>query len=312
VDNGASGWGLDVGAPEQKLIATVQVPVATVVGAVTVYGEDANVPVTAYKVDLTSGTQTLLGSGWVGSTLDCTDYVGALTDYLIVVVDASTSAQTIFGAQLHGADVLAPLYSSDFSSATDWTLLSANPNGVQWAVDATPATILGANAFVSGPASLNFNNGTDYNGGSGVVVSGTATCAAGLIHLTGTSSPVLSFWCNYQTENTGTGFDKRFVEFSNNGFAGASLLSAQCAGTSPTGGLNACAGMGTWHQHTLALNSIWGAVQMRFRFDSADGTVNNLAGWFVDDLRITASNQPLIPGPPNGRLTPDQFQVNDD
>jgi Collagen triple helix repeat (20 copies) len=311
-DEGASGWGVDVGAPDQELIAALQVPVGITVGALTVFGEDAGVAVELYRVALASGTRTLIGSGTVGVTLDCTDHVGNLNEYLLVRIDASTSAQTIYGAQLHGADVTAPLYATSFADASGWTFTGANPNGIAWNVDATPGSVLGAAAFVSSPGSLNFNNGTDYNGGPGVIVVGSATCASGLIDLTGTTSPVLKFWCNYQTETTGTGFDRRYVEFSNNGFSGANLLSAQCAGTTPSGGLDACATMGAWHQHTLPLNPIWGAVTMRMRFDSVDGTNNNLAGWFVDDLVVTAANQPLIPGPVSGRVTPDQFQVNDD
>ncbi|MBM3976567.1 MAG: collagen-like protein [Planctomycetes bacterium] len=311
-DDGASGWGVDVGAPEQELIATLQIPVGVTVGALTVFGEDTGVAVELYRVALANGARTLIGSGTVGVTINCTDHVGNLNEYLLVRVDVSTSAQTIYGAQLHGADVTAPLYTTPFANASGWTFSGANPNGIAWSVDATPGSVLGAAAFVSSPACLNFNNGTDYNGGPGIIVAGSATCAGGLIDLTGTTNPVLKFWCNYQTETTGTGFDRRFVEFSNNNFSGANLLSAQCAGTTPSGGLDACAAMGVWHQHTLPLNPIWGAVTMRVRFDSVDGSVNNLAGWFVDDLIVTAANQPLIPGPVSGRVTPDQFQVNDD
>jgi hypothetical protein len=311
-DNGTSGWGIDVTAPDQSLVAALQIPIGAVVGAVTVYGEDSGVAVEVYQVALATGTRTLLGSGTVGTPVDSIDHTGSLDSYLLLRVDASTSAQTVFGAQLHGADVHAPLFQSSFSSSVGWTFSASNPNGVAWNVDATPGSILGAAAFTSAPASLNFNNGTDYSGGSGVIVTGSATCDGGLINLSGTTSPVLTFWCNYQTESTGTGFDKRYVEFSNNNFGGPNLLSAQLAGTTPSGGIDACAAMGVWHKHTLALNPIWGAVRMRVRFDSGDGSVNNLPGWFVDDLAITASNQPLVPGAITGRVTPDQFQVNDD
>ncbi|TAJ23482.1 MAG: collagen-like protein [Planctomycetota bacterium] len=311
-DDGASGWGVDVSAPEQQLVAALQIPVGAIVGAVTVYGEDNAIPVEVYRVALASGARTLLGSGTVGFAVDTTDYTGSLDDYLLVRVDASTSAHTVFGAQLHGADVHAPLFASGFANAAGWSFSASNPNGVAWNADATPGSLLGAAAFRSAPASLNFNNGTDYSGGAGVIVTGSATCDAGLIDLSGTTSPVLRFWCNYQTESTGTGFDKRYVEFSNNDFGGPNLLSAQLASTTPTGGIDACAPMGVWHEHTLALNPIWGAVRMRVRFDSGDGSVNNLAGWFVDDFAISAANLPLVPGVVTGRVTPDQFQVNDD
>lgn len=184
------------------------------------------------------------------------------------------------------------IFAEPFDHAASWTFSASNPMGVAWGVDATPALILSSPSFESPATALNFNNGTNFDGGPGVTVTGTATSAVGLIDLTGQPEIELSFACNYATQTAGTASDRRFVEFSNNGFASANLGSLQLAGVGPSAGLNACAAMGTWHKHVVAttLTAAGGAnVQMRFRFDSAGGAGNGGAGWFVDDIKIRSA-----------------------
>jgi Collagen triple helix repeat (20 copies) len=314
-DNGLTGWGVDVAAAPQKLIATVQPTVGTTIGSAKVYGENSGNSYEVLKVNLTTGVATSLGSAAVNSAVNFADFAPTINDYLAMRLDSSTPAHTIFGAHLNGADLPGTDFSDPFASAANWTFTAPNPLGVAWSVDASPALILGQPTFQSAPFSLNWNNGTDFNGGSGVIVTGAATSNVGLINLTGQTGITLTFACNYATETTTTAFDKRFVEFSNNGFTSANLGSLQLAQLGQSVGINACAAQGVWHTHTVAttLTAAGGAnVQMRFRFDSVDGTINTGAGWFVEDVAITASSLPSTPGPAVQRVTADQFQANDD
>src|SRR5262249_22278071 len=132
------------------------------------------------------------------------------------------------------------------------------------------------------------------------------------VNLSATTTPTLTFQCNYQTETTGAAFyDARFVEISGNNFT-TTLLSSQLAGTGQTGGINACSAIGTWHLHTLPLLTSYGTtVKCRFRFDSADSLNNAGAGWAVDDVSFNTTTSSL-PGAAVQRLSPDNFQLNDD
>jgi hypothetical protein len=191
-------------------------------------------------------------------------------------------------------------------------MVAGAPNGaVAWAVDATPNPFVAANPFVSGPFSLNFNNGTDYAGFTSGDVNGTATMNA-TVNLATSVTPTFTFQCNYETETTGTGiYDTRFVEFSNNNFT-TTVLAAQCAGVGPTGGINACAAMGTWHTHSVPLLTTYGTtVKVRFRFNSFDTISNSGDGWAIDDVSFNSTTG-VGPGTPTQRVSPDNFQLNDD
>lgn len=308
----ALGVGVEVGQAGQRLAASVRVPVGERIGSAILYGSDPGLAYEVCRVELASGARTTLGSGLVGSVLDFEpEHVGSPGDYLLVLVAPSAPGQRIYGGLLNGPDQTGTLYANSFADASGIVIAGAAPGGVQWAVDASPGSVLGAAPYRSAPASLNFNNGVNFNAGPGVIVGGTAAIDLSAIDFSRTQTPVLTFWSNYQTETTGTNFDKRFVEFSNNGFASANLLSAQLAGVAPTGGIDPSAPMGQWKQHSLPLGSDWeGAVQLRLRFDSGDGTVNGGAGWFVDDLRIRSAHLPEEPGEPVLGLTPDQFHAD--
>lgn len=174
-------------------------------------------------------------------------------------------------------------YQTNFDNATGWTL-SAGVNGVKWNVDGTPSTMTGG-AYKSSAASLNFNNGTTFNSGSSSVSSGTAT--SGAITLSG-SSPTLTFWCNFKTEAGATsatyGYDKRLITLTP---GSGSPVTKQFGVTGADPLVGPCSAMGTWHQHTIALQSSWGTVKIEFKFDSVDAYDNSHPGWFIDDLQVT-------------------------
>lgn len=180
-------------------------------------------------------------------------------------------------------------YSEDFEGATDgWTFEGGAGDGdPAWAFDATPATVPGGPVH-GGAASLNYNNGADYDT-PGLPNSGTATSPA--IALSG--NPVLTFWCNYNTETDGADFDKRTVAISVDGFASTVFAETLSNGNTPDAPPStipvpvsgACV-PGQWHQHSIELDASWGSVQVRFGFDTVDEVNNAFAGWFVDDIAI--------------------------
>jgi hypothetical protein len=168
-------------------------------------------------------------------------------------------------------------YSTPFDAPTGWVFTPPS-SGVGWDVDSTPSGVPGGPAR-SAATSLNYNNGTDFD--SGAANSGSATSPA--INLAGLGAPVLVFWCNYQTETTGTAKDRRWVRVSNDGFA-TTRLNQQLAGTASAPYL--CAAMGAWHRHAIPLQGSWGSVQVRFFFETLDAAANAGGGWFIDDLSI--------------------------
>jgi len=170
-------------------------------------------------------------------------------------------------------------YATDFPDATGWTLDPACPSCVQWAVDATPALVLGTPSARSAPNSLNFNDGVCFGAFACVGISqGRATSPAIDVSApAGTST--LSFWCMWDTEPDGACyFDRRFVQVSNDGFQ--NLLLNVCYD------LPVCGPAGVWHNHTLALQPAWGNVEVRYSFHSWDGMLNDGAGWFIDDFAV--------------------------
>ncbi len=164
-----------------------------------------------------------------------------------------------------------------------WIAGAPAGSGVGWAADGTPAGF-GSGAF-SPPASLNFNNGNSYD--SGGTSRGSVTSP--VISLVGWADPVLRFHCNYQTETTGTSYDKRWVRFHYDERASdpqsAPNASVQLRGSlGGTGG--PCAAMGTWHFHQIQIPASVTAVRITLEFDSVDNLYNGYSGWFVDDLGV--------------------------
>lgn len=142
---------------------------------------------------------------------------------------------------------------------------------VGWHVDATPP----APQAKTGVCSLNFNDGKDYSNGKRVL--GTATSAA--LALPHTATATLTFWSFHGVE-LAPQYDLRYVELSDDGF----VDSVQRVRLSNGIGANA------WARIEVDL-SAWRRriVQVRFRFDSIDGSSNAGPGWFIDDVLVTAA-----------------------
>jgi len=166
------------------------------------------------------------------------------------------------------------LYSTDFPDDQGWTLTSTAPP-VMWAVDATPASVVGSPSWRSAPYSLNYNNGVNYSSGT-TGNWGTATSPLiGLIAGSGTTT--LRFWCSWSTECCLAPWDDRVLQISNDNFQ--TLLYAKSY-------FNSCGPAGKWHVHSVPLSPSWGAIQVRFYFRAADSFANQYEGWFIDDLEV--------------------------
>ena len=166
------------------------------------------------------------------------------------------------------------IYSTDFSDAQGWTLTSSAPP-VVWAVDNTPASVLGSPSWHSAPSSLNYNNGVDYFSGT---TGNYGTAISPPIDLSVASGNLnLGFWCNYSTEGGPCGWDARILII--HGSNGQCFTFTQCGPP------------GQWHFHSFPLDPQWGTIQLWFSFDTGDYTQNWYAGWFIDDLEVVADCQ---------------------
>ncbi|MEW6486517.1 MAG: hypothetical protein AB1578_01205 [Thermodesulfobacteriota bacterium] len=116
-----------------------------------------------------------------------------------------------------------------------------------------------------GTGACNFDVGTN----SGSLTSSAFTIPAG--H----DVVQLSFWSWYETETTGTSWDRRIVQISVDGGPFENLI--QFSGDT----------MRKWSQKTLDLTAYAGrSVQIRFFFNTVDSIANNYRGWYVDDILV--------------------------
>jgi subtilisin-like proprotein convertase family protein len=248
---------------------------------------EANVTGTRTYTGLSLGTHTL--------SVTASDAAGN--------TDASPAVYT-WVVQAAPVDGVGPVYNSldQAWAVTNWTL-SAPVNGVGWAVDASPSSVAGGLPFRTGKASLNFNNGTDYN--SGGTSSGTATSPS--INIGAMGSAVLRFWCNYQTDTIETATDQRTVEVLE--FPSLKSVTAQQLSTTFGG----CAAMGIWHEHSIVIDPVLHPlIVVRFEFNSVNATSNGFAGWFIDEFQISdlqvsvlnqfdvGAGQAIVPGGTTG------------
>jgi hypothetical protein len=181
-------------------------------------------------------------------------------------------------------DGMAPLLNPFDSSAflANWTISAPN-GGVGWTVDATPATILVSNSFVSAPASLNYNNGTDYSTGASANAGSARSPQIDRTLLAGTAR--LKFMCNYQTDSIATATDTRIVTIWKGDLSGTWMAPIQLSGG--VSALGACSAMGTWHQHVLDLAGVTPDFRVEFAFDTVNNVNNTGAGWFIDDFEVS-------------------------
>lgn len=167
------------------------------------------------------------------------------------------------------------LYSTDFSTLEDWTVVTGC-DGPQWrwAADATPATHP-AGPYVSPPASLNFNDGTNIGGGD---YGGPTTCGrvtSNPIDLSlAASDPRLRFLASWNCE-TGCQWDilSLWVRSAETG----AVLFSECVNTTPSS---------QWIAFEFPLQKAWGQVRIEFEFDSVDGWESMGSGPFIDDLAV--------------------------
>lgn len=236
-------------------------------------------PGTQYRVQLDGGAVTLIST----NTITYTGLSQGDHTFSVAAVDLAgnidpTPATYGWSIPLIVTDGAAPLlYPFDSQAFLVNFTVSAPTSGVGWAVDATPATILGAPPYFTAPASLNYNNGVNYITGASAN-SGTARTPA-IDRTVIPSTGWVKFMCNYQTDNGAT-TDLRTVNIYQ-GSTTTVLLSQQLSGAT-------CSAMGTWHEHAIPLQNAWTpSVSVEFSFNTVDALNNSGAGWFVDDLEIS-------------------------
>lgn len=258
---------------------------------------------------LISGISTVSGIFQVPITATNSADTGTLSITIVMNdgTDTFTRAESTTSLGTVQAVAETSVYAESFDTGvpTGW-ILDAPVNGVGWAVDNTPTTVIPGAGIAHSGTSLNFNNGVNYDGG---VVIGNATSP--VISLSGLTNPVLKFWDLYQTETRGTATDKRFLEIWNAAgttrlaqwqlasvgysFGGGSAY--QAAGPGPCGethlDLETNTASSAWHQHKVYLDPAWGSVKIKFIFNSVDNQRNGYAGWGVDDLEVISNLTPV-------------------
>jgi hypothetical protein len=172
------------------------------------------------------------------------------------------------------------LYQHSFDSAAGWNLSG------MWNVDDSPTTAPNG-SFRSPPFSLNYNNGVNYAGTS----QGTKKATSGFIDLgQAVGIPVLSYWCNNQSEE---GVCLTVHE------AFKVIVSGQGGGTSlcmnvyqPYYNPITCV-YTSWHEHVLALDRSWGVSRIEFTARHDSFYANDTEGWFIDDVEIRDYPAPI-------------------
>ncbi len=164
------------------------------------------------------------------------------------------------------AAALPPAVTAPWSDTLEGSTASWRLSGM-WRLDGTPAH--------SGLHSFMYNTGGSYRNGD-TPSEGNLTSPPITIPSTGYW---LRFWYRYQTENNTRFWDQRWVQVSVDGqpFVDLYQLTDDLPNTwlhSPPTSLDAYAG------HTL---------RVRFNFVTLDDTLNDYAGWFIDDLTVDTS-----------------------
>ena len=136
-----------------------------------------------------------------------------------------------------------------------------------------------ANRSSSPSNSLYFGQETAWDFATGSQVAGSAVSPN--ISLATALSPSLTF--NHFFEGDGT-TDKGYVEISNDTQSTWTELAQYTATTS-------------WEAPTIDLSAYIGdTINLRYRFDSVDGTNNSFEGWYVDDVTVSMYSSNQAPG----------------
>jgi len=119
-----------------------------------------------------------------------------------------------------------------------------------------------------------YNNGVNYHTGA----RNTGTLTSPAFALTNAATVALTFKSWYETEDTGTAWDKKTVQVSTDGTNWTPLLQVSGANrqwTTQTADLGRYAGQTIW---------------LRFAFDTVDGVYNAFRGWYVDDITVRVTS----------------------
>lgn len=200
------------------------------------------------------------------------------------------------------AQVTAPCYDNFDTPGTGfdlpgWTVDPASAGGVQWGVDATPATVgAGLDSSTFPPASpsagsLNFNDGTDYDDGSAALTQVVTSPVITLTPITG------SVFLNFSScINCESGFDNGTLRVIN---AGTLAVIASFTWGVTGSGESVTQTPGRWTSYYLDLSAATAGVptiQVEFGF-VCDTSVNAFPGWFIDNFAIRCGDAiaPSVP-----------------
>jgi len=126
--------------------------------------------------------------------------------------------------------------------------------------------------------SWTFNNGTDYN--TGGVASGELISP--LLDLSAAEGAILTFNSWYETEDTGTSWDKKLVYVTEDDVNWIQIL--QISGENSA-----------WVPKVCDLSAfVGGPIRVKFVFNSVDAVYNNFQGWFIDDIAVEISGSGML------------------
>lgn len=232
--------------------------------------------------------QSVAKGAWVHEAFDASALAGKKFQLRFRFEGGDSTANAgpgwfIENVQVYAGNVLTPTATvpavEPFAAgnANGWRL-SAATNGVAWAIDAAPA----APGKLEGDASLNFNNGTNFNGGT---VNGTALSPIIDLSAFAAGTKLSAVWRTWFDTETGGTFDQRYVEISSDGGQTFATTLQLLSNTGNKG----------WIFESLDLTAYAGKrIQLRFRFESIDGVSNDGTGWFVDALNVAAAPVPTF------------------
>ena len=129
---------------------------------------------------------------------------------------------------------------------------------------------LGQDIVASPSNSWAYNNGSHY--ATGARNTGALCHVVSLSNATSGASLRFNSW--YETEDTGTSWDRKWVQVSTNGSSWTTLL--QVSGTNKQ-----------WVSHVVDLSPYVGqSIWIRFFFDTIDAMNNQYRGWRIDDVQV--------------------------